>query len=103
MALAVNFRWNVPKIDVSNAEQQSRAEGFDSLSKGIRTAMDRGRRNRIEDEDRQRRIDEEERRKAGFRELSGMMQGKSAERDSLLARKATLEQEIADLKAQLGG
>jgi hypothetical protein len=58
---------------------------------------------RMNAEDRDRRNAEEDRRKQGFQELAARMNGKKAERESLLAEKAKLENEIAALKAGLGG
>lgn len=126
MAMAVNFRWNKPTIATpkTGAEKERIRENLGAVGDaitGVKRSLaekeereyQRGR-NAVQDarlaelyrqnaEDRARRIAAEDRREQGFQELAARMSGKKAERESLLAEKAKLEQEIAALKAGLGG
>lgn len=126
MAMAVNFRWNKPTIATpkTGAEKERISENLGAVGDAImgvkrswaekdEREYQRGR-NAAQDariaeldrqnaEDRDRRNAEEDRRRQGFQELAARMSGKKAERESLLAEKAKLEQEIAALKAGLGG
>lgn len=126
MAMAVNFRWNKPTIATPKtvAEKEHLRENLGAIGDaitGVKRSLaekeereyQRGR-NAAQDarlaeldrqnaEDRARRIAAEDRREQGFQELAARMSGKKAERESLLAEKSKLEQEIAALKAGLGG
>ena len=126
MAMAVNFRWNKPTIAApkTGAEKErirenigavgdaimnvkrSRAEQDEREYQRRRIAAQDARQaeiDRMNAEDRARRIAEEDRRKQGFEDLAASINGKKAERESLRAEKAKLEQEIAAIKAGLGG
>lgn len=124
--MAVNFRWNKPTISTpkTGAEKERIRENLGAVGDAImgvkrswaekdEREYQRGR-NAAQDariaeldrqnaEDRDRRNAEEDRRKQGFQELAARMNGKKAERESLLAEKAKLENEIAAIKAGLGG
>lgn len=124
--MAVNFRWNKPTIATpkTGAEKERILENLGAVGDAImgvkrswaekdEREYQRGR-NAAQDariaeldrqnaEDRDRRNAEEDRRKQGFQELAARMNGKKAERESLLAEKAKLENEIAAIKAGLGG
>ena len=124
--MAVNFRWNKPTIAApkTGAEKErirenigavgdaimnvkrSRAEQDEREYQRRRIAAQDARQaeiDRMNAEDRARRIAEEDRRKQGFEDLAASINGKKAERESLRAEKAKLEQEIAAIKAGLGG
>lgn len=126
MAMAVNFRWNKPTIATpkTGAEKERIRENLGAVGDAImgvkrswaekdEREYQRGRNaaqdariaeiDRMNAEDRDRRNAEEDRRKQGFQELAARMNGKKAERESLLAEKAKLENEIAAIKAGLGG
>ena len=124
--MAVNFRWNKPTIATpkTGAEIERIRENLGAVGDAImgvkrswaekdEREYQRGR-NAAQDariaeldrqnaEDRDRRNAEEDRRKQGFQELAARMNGKKAERESLLVEKAKLENEIAAIKAGLGG
>lgn len=119
MAMAVNFRWNKPTIATPKtvAEKEHLRDNLGAIGDAItgvkRSWAEKEEReyqrqrqaeiDRMNAEDRDRRNAEEDRRKQGFQELAARMNGKKAERESLLAEKAKLEQEIAAIKAGLGG
>lgn len=126
MAMAVNFRWNKPTIAApkTGAEKERIRENLGAVGDAImgvkrsrdeqdereyqrrRIAAQDARQAEIDKmnaEDRARRIAEEDRRKQGFEDLAASINGKKAERESLRAEKAKLEQEIAAIKAGLGG
>lgn len=112
MPLSINFRWKTPTMQAPQtmAERTKLNENLTQLGKSIadmkasryRKEQD-ARRNAIEDEDRKRRMAEEDRRIQAYKDSAELIRNKKSQRDALVAKKAQLEQQIAQLKAQLGG
>lgn len=110
MPLSVNFRWSVPKVEVSSAPQQSMVEGVKGLAEGIGAARQRhyqqqqdARRNKIEDEDRSRRIEEEERRKQAYAEAADLMRKRQTAINDLSKQREQIVQQIQQLRSEIGG
>lgn len=110
MPLSVNFRWSVPKVEVSSAPQQSMVEGVKGLGEGIAMARQRhyqqqqdARRNKIEDEDRSRRIEEEERRKQAYAEAADLMRKRQTAINDLSKQREQIVQQIQQLRSEIGG
>ena len=110
MPLSVNFRWSVPKVEVSSAPQQSMVEGVKGLAEGIGAARQRhyqqqqdARRNKIEDEDRSRRIEEEDRRKQVYAEAADLMRKRQTAINDLSKQREQIVQQIQQLRSEIGG
>ena len=108
MALAVQFRWAAPNVQVSNAPQQQMVEGVKALGEGISKARDRrylreqqDRRNKIEDEERSRRQGEEDRRKKVYGEAADLMRNNPT-LAALEKSRAEVIAEIQKLEGELG-
>lgn len=106
MALAVQFRWAAPSVQVSSAPQQQIVDGVKALGEGISRALDRrytreqqDRRNKIEDEDRSRRQSEEDRRKKVYGEAADLMRERE---NALEAQRNEIVQQIQQLETELG-
>lgn len=109
MALAVQFRWAAPNVQVSNAPQQQMVEGVKALGEGISKARDRRytrdqqeRRNKIEDEERSRRQSEEDRRKKVYGEAADLMRKRENAINALEAQRNEIVQQIQQLETELG-
>ena len=109
MALAVQFRWAAPNVQVSSAPQQQMVEGVKALGEGISKARDRrylreqqARRNAIEDEDRSRKQSEEDRRKAVYGEAADLMRKRENALNGLESQRNVLIQQIQQLETELG-
>lgn len=109
MALAVQFRWAAPGVQVSSAPQQQMVEGMEALGEGISRARDRRytreqqyRRNRIEDEDRFRRQSEEDRRKKVYGEAADLMREHENDINTLEEQRNEIIQQIQKLETALG-
>ena len=109
MALAVQFRWAAPNVQVSSAPQQQMVEGMKALGEGISKARDRrytreqqDRRNKIEDEDRLRRQSEEDRRKKVYGEAADLMRKRENAINALEAQRNEIIQQIQQLETELG-
>lgn len=109
MALAVQFRWAAPNVQVSSAPQQQMVEGMKALGEGISKARDRRyardqqeRRNKIEDEERSRRQSEEDRRKKVYGEAADLMRKRENAINALEAQRNEIVQQIQQLETELG-
>ena len=112
MPLSIAFRWKSPVIETPKSEFQKGGWGqaitdaADTIAK-VKDwrwkKAEQERKNRIEDEDRQRRMDWEDKQRKAYGEAADYMRNRSAERDALVKRAEQIKNEIASLKAQLGG
>jgi thermostable 8-oxoguanine DNA glycosylase len=117
MALSINWNWAVPKIQVSNASEQSMGNALSSIGESIgslqraryqkeqnRLAQERQERlDATAEEDRQRRIAEEERKKALYGEAAGILRNEgSDDLASLKEQQKQLMSQIAQIKNTWG-
>lgn len=112
MPLSIAFRWKGTNVATPQTMWDKNRTG-DSLTQvgnvisavkdfRYKKAQDE-RRNAIEDEDRKRRMAEEDRRIQAYKDSAELIRNKKSQRDALVQQKSQLEQQIAELKAQLGG
>lgn len=112
MPLSIAFRWKGTNVAAPQTmwDKNRTGEGLIQAGKTISDIKDfrykkaqDARRNAIEDEDRKRRMAEEDRRIQAYKDSAELIRNRKSQRDALVAKKAQLEQQIAQLKAQLGG
>lgn len=117
--LAINWNWAVPKIQVSNASEQSMGNALSSIGESIgslqraryqkeqnRLAQERQERlDATAEEDRQRRIAEEERIKGVRGQMADRLAGNdrmATTLESLKARQLELQTAISQIKSKWG-